>query len=377
MNIVFLSNYFNHHQQPFSDAMYKRLGDGYRFVETAQMSQERKNMGWGVAEYPSYVIRCAEFYQNRAVYQQLIDQADVVIIGSAPEELIVRRNAEKKLIFRYSERPFKKSRELWKYPVRFVRYRQRKFDQKHIHMLCASAYTAGDYGMYGLFRNRCYKWGYFPATKTYADVPALIEQKDPASILWVGRLIGLKHPELTIAVAKRLKAEGYAFSLCIIGNGNLGAELQARVVAEQLDDCVFLLGAKKPEEVRRFMERAEIYLFTSDRNEGWGAMLNESMNSACAVVASHAIGSVPFLIEDRKNGMIYEDGNADDLYQKVKWLLDHPQERKQLGANAYASMVEEWNAENAAEKFLALAERVRSGVKHAESDYGVCSKAKR
>lgn len=50
----------------------------------------------------------------------------------------------------------------------------------------------------------------------------------------------------------------------------------------------------KASEVRSYMEKADIYLFTSDFNEGWGAVLNESMNSGCAVVASHAIGSVPF-----------------------------------------------------------------------------------
>ena len=33
------------------------------------------------------------------------------------------------------------------------------------------------------------------------------------------------------------------------------------------------------------MEQADIYLFTSDRNEGWGAVANEAMNSACAMVA--------------------------------------------------------------------------------------------
>ena len=44
-----------------------------------------------------------------------------------------------------------------------------------------------------------------------------------------------------------------------------------------------------------YMESSHIFLlFTSDRNEG--AALNESMNSGCAVVASDAIGSVPYLM---------------------------------------------------------------------------------
>ena len=131
-----------------------------------------------------------------------------------------------------------------------------------------------------------------------------------------------------------------------------------------------------PEEVRTHMEQASIYLFTSDRHEGWGAVLNESMNSACAVVASHAIGSVSFLIEHEKNGLIYRDGDVDDLYQKVKFLLDNPKERVKISQNAYETIVNEWNAENAAEHLLILAEQLLCGKKKVfPFDSGVCSKA--
>ena len=46
MNIVFLSNYFNHHQKPFSDEMFKLIGDGFNFIETIPMENERIRMGW-------------------------------------------------------------------------------------------------------------------------------------------------------------------------------------------------------------------------------------------------------------------------------------------------------------------------------------------
>ena len=84
---------------------------------------------------------------------------------------------------------------------------------------------------------------------------------------------------------------------------------------KKLEDCVHMLGAMSPDEVRKHMEQANIFLFTSDRNEGWGAVLNEAMNSGCAVVASHAIGSVPYLIKNGNNGYIYE--NEGQLHSLV------------------------------------------------------------
>ena len=88
-----------------------------------------------------------------------------------------------------------------------------------------------------------------------------------------------------------------------------------------LQNCVSLCGSLSPEKVREYMVKSQIFLFTSDYNEGWGAVLNEAMNSACAVIASHAIGSVPFLINNKKNGLIYQNGQMEDLYRKVKVLL--------------------------------------------------------
>ena len=124
------------------------------------------------------------------------------------------------------------------------------------------------------------------------------------------------------------------------------------------------------------MEQSEIYLFTSDRQEGWGAVLNESMNSACAVVANSAIGSVPFLIDDGRNGYVYKDGDIDALYEKTKKLLDNVDERKRLARNAYLTMANEWDAENAAKKFLVLCERMLAGeYKPFPFEAGVCSKA--
>ena len=202
--------------------------------------------------------------------------------------------------------------------------------------------------------------------------------KQPASILWVARLIEWKHPDASIRVAERLRNDGYRFKLNLIGSGVMAQEIGQSIRDKGLTDCVEMLGAMKPEQVREHMEKAEIFLFTSDFNEGWGAVLNESMNSGCAVVASHAIGSVPFLIRDGVNGLIYKNGDIDDLYDKVKYLLDNPEKRMEIGRQAYKTLKEEWNAENAAHRFLKIVKAIQSGNPHPDlyTD-GPCSKAEK
>ena len=378
MNIycIFLSNFFNYHQKSFSEAMYNKLGDRYLFIESEPMSDERKKMGWNNdGEYP-YVVCSEKLAENIQKYIDIINNAQVVIMGSAPEYLVKERVKNGKLIFRYSERFFKNGLELSKYPVRYLRWHKYAPNNKPNYMLCASAYTSADFKKLSLFKNKCYKWGYFPQVKKYDDIDQLISKKKKNSILWVGRIIDWKHPEIAVKIAEKLKKENYDFSLNIIGTGNMEEEIKGLIKSCDLEKYVKFLGSMPPEKVREYMEESEIFLFTSDRREGWGAVLNESMNSGCAVVASHAIGSVPFLIEDGENGYIYRDGDVDDLFVKVKKLMDETLKRQTTGKKAYQTLADLWNAETATDRLLQLFESVLQGNKNPQLfEYGPCSKA--
>lgn len=374
MKIAFVSNFYNHHQKPVADELYSMTGVEYHFIETAKISEERLKMGWGRDEKPTYVLQNYTDQTAKENCQRIIDEADVVITGSAPRSLLETRLKNKKLTFYYAERIYKKKPPVYKYPVHFLKNIKHIIRHRNLYILCASAYTSADYAKVFTFKNKAYKWGYFTAVKEYEDVDALIDEKTPNSILWVARMLVLKHPEHAVEVAKRLKADGYDFKLNMIGSGEIEEQIKELIEKESLSDCVEMLGSMKPEEVREYMEKSEIFLFTSDRNEGWGAVLNESMNSACAVVANSAIGSVPFLMKDGENGYMYKD--VDGLYNKVKKLLDNAEERKRLSKNAYKTMIEEYNPKNAAKKLVELCERMLEGeYKPFPFAEGICSKA--
>lgn len=373
--IVFVSNYFNHHQKPFCEEMYKRLGDGFVFVSTSVMREERKKLGYSQESVPEYVILSYEGEEQRRKGLSFIADADVVIAGSAPEDMLLDRIRAGKLLLRYSERIYKKKVSFIKRVYHFVSFRKRDMRKDNIYILCAGAYVACDLSSIGMYKNRTYKWGYFPQVKKY-DVDSLLSQKKRNVIMWCGRFIDWKHPDDAVMLAKKLKESGYDFHLNMIGTGYMEEELRNLVADFGLQDCVHFLGSMSPEQVRIFMEEAGIYLFTSDRQEGWGAVLNESMNSGCAVVASHAIGSVPFLIRDQENGTVYESGNVEMLFESVKNLLDYAEMQNRLGRAAYKTIISEWNAEIAADRLLVLVDALLKGK---ETSYlyetGVCSKA--
>ena len=375
MKAILVSNYFNHHQKSLSDNLYEKC-DSYAFVSTARMSRERVKLGYGGQPDPEYVIYTYLGDRIREVCQNLVDEADVLITGSAPETMVRPRIQAGKLTFRYSERPLKKGPEWKKYLPRLIKWHWLNPRRSPVYLLCASAYTAGDYARFGLFRDRAYQWGYFPPTIEYPSVDELMGKKDPQKILWCGRFLDWKHPDDALRVARALKEEGRDFVLEFVGTGQMEKELHEMTRTLDLEDRVRFLGSMPPEQVRQHMEEAGIYLFTSDRQEGWGAVLNESMNSGCAVVASHAIGAVPFLMKDGENGLVYRSGDVAMLTDKVRVLLDHPEKQRALGRAAYETMVTTWNAEVAAERLMTLAERILAGEKSPDLyEDGPCSKA--
>ena len=374
MKIVMCSNYMNHHQLPFCRALMATEGIEFLFVATEPVSEMRKKLGYKDLDREfDWIIRAYDSEGEYKRAESLVLEADVVLFGSAPRTLIQRRIKKHKITVEYSERLMKSAWSFTKFLSRRLLFPLR-YNKKNLFLLCASAYAAADFSKLGAFKGRTYQWGYFPEVKRYEDSAALLESKEKSSLLWVGRMIGWKHPEYAVEVAKRLRADGYNFTLRMIGGGEKEEEIRALIAEYKLLDCVQMVGSVSPEEVRAEMEKSEIFLFTSNKEEGWGAVLSEGMNSACAVVASHAIGAAPYLVQDGENGFLFESENLDDLYAKVKKLFDEEGLSARFGKKAYETMVGEWNPENAAKRFIELAESKLShrdfGVKT-----GVCAPA--
>lgn len=370
MTITFISNYLTLHQIPFCEAIYNEIGDEFHFVNTEKMEAERVKMGWGNE-------KCYPFEIDLQQAGNLINESDIVIMGSANDSLIQYRLMNNMPVIRYSERIFKDGR--WHiFSPRAIMNMLRghtKYKNKNVWLLCASAYAAGDYGLFGAYWGKCYKWGYFPRTK-YCSENKLFEKKNGAvvNILWCGRMLSWKHPELAVLVAKHLQEKNIKYHMDIIGDGELISDIKSQIVNQQIEKNVTLHGFLTPEQVRVYMEGASIFIFTSDFHEGWGAVLNEAMNSGCACVVSHAVGAAPYLIQNGTNGFLYKNGNVSDLCNKVEALVENESLRRTVGLNAYLTIVNTWNADIATKRFISFCKAINQREIVPDFKYGPMSK---
>ena len=150
------------------------------------------------------------------------------------------------------------------------------------------------------------------------------------------------------------------------------SEIEQDVKNKNLENYIELVGAVESDKVRDYMVKSNIFCFTSDIHEGWGAVLNEAMNSGCAVVANKYIGAVPFLMKDGESGIMYTD--FEGFYHGVKKLIDDKDLRKKIYKNAYLTLADTWNSKVATENLSKLFESILEG-KEVEIKDGPASKA--
>jgi len=96
------------------------------------------------------------------------------------------------------------------------------------------------------------------------------------------------------------------------------------------------------------MENSDVYLFTSGREEGWGVVLNEAMNSRCAVIANVFAGSTKYLLNE-ESGIFY-DGTISSLKEALNRLLQS--NIHLMGDKAYECIKDNWNPQRAANNLI-------------------------
>lgn len=365
--LVFFSNYLNHHQVSLADAFYEILGDSYAFVATMPVDVEHLKGG---KDYSSrtFCVVASKDVAARQYAMELARTAEVCVFGADSLEYAIERAKQPDcgLSFEFGERWLKRgwinmlSPHLQKWWWSYQRY----FRNKPFYKLNASGFAARDHQKLHTYQGRCYRWGYFTAIDEEKIVEASLDvstSRIAPTFMWCARFLKLKHPELPVLMAERLKQKGYDFSLDFYGSGDEEEPTKNLVLARGLNSIIRFHGALPNSEVLEKMSRHDIFLFTSDSNEGWGAVANESMSQGCVLVGSDAIGSIPFLVKHRQNGLVFRSCQVDSLVEEAEWLITHPQEMRRMQRAAVSTMQEMWSPRNAARQFLQLVGDLENG----------------
>lgn len=178
--------------------------------------------------------------------------------------------------------------------------------------------------------------------------------KNKKVILFTGRLVYLKGVELLIDALAKLRQERSDWECWILGEGPLQKELQEKCKGLYLTDDVKFLGVAH--NVVDYLKQADLFIHPSlQDNQPYSVMEAELLG--VPVIVSDASG-LPEMVIDGKTGFIIPSGNSEQIYNKIKYLLENEEKRKEMAKHAKEWAIEQWQVNKMRNKYLDMYNQV-------------------
>ena len=166
--------------------------------------------------------------------------------------------------------------------------------------------------------------------------------------LFVGRLSREKGVQILLTAWGLVRG----IPLVMIGDGPLSSELKGLVKSLELSN-VKLMGRQPHPQVLTALKRARFLVVPSDCYEAFPLAVVEAFATGVPVVAS-CLGAMAEIVYDRRTGLLFEPGNAEDLADKVNWLWSHPDESEAMGREARQEFELKYTAEQGYQGLMAI-----------------------
>jgi glycosyltransferase involved in cell wall biosynthesis len=173
---------------------------------------------------------------------------------------------------------------------------------------------------------------------TFTDIDFFLEeeaapQKDPPYLLSAAVLTHAKGLHVLVEAMRLLSLESIHHDLVIAGGGSSQGSLEKQIARAGLQERVRLMGSVPQARLRQLMRECYAFILPS-LSEGFGRVIIEAMACRKPVIASRT-GGVPELVRPHHNGLLSEPGDPHDLAEKVRFMLQHPAEAREMGLNGW------------------------------------------
>ena len=186
-------------------------------------------------------------------------------------------------------------------------------------------------------------------------------ENDVPMIVFVAQLVERKGAPYLVEACKILAERDAHFHCVIIGGGAQETMLEQLIEHYDLDGQVELKGALFQEELKDYLDRADIFVLpcitTADGDiDGVPVSLMEAMAMQIPVISTDVSG-IPELIQDNEEGLLVPEKNTEALADAIQKLLDDKAFREKLGQNARRKIIEEFDIDKNARQLASLFER--------------------
>jgi glycosyltransferase involved in cell wall biosynthesis len=171
-------------------------------------------------------------------------------------------------------------------------------------------------------------------------------------ILFVGKYTAKKRPMDLLKAFQKLQAPDCV--LVMIGEGELRPKMESFIANEGLEKSVRLTGFVNQSQMPRYYAAADVMVMCSGMGETWGLAVNEAMNFATPVIVSNTCGCSSDLVDNGRNGFVFDEGDVNELCKFLHQLLSDDVFRKNAGQRS-REIIQEYSIE-----------RIVQNIRHAQ-----------
>ena len=153
----------------------------------------------------------------------------------------------------------------------------------------------------------------------------------PKRIIAVGRLHEQKGFDLLIQSWQLIAARHPDWQLVVYGHGGDLQKLQQQLEKAGLTSSMTFAGTT--DNIYKEYQNSAFYVMSS-RYEGWGLVLVEAMSCGLPCVSFDCPYGPSDIIRDGEDGFLVENGNIQQLAEKMELLINNKELRERLGVRA-------------------------------------------
>jgi glycosyltransferase involved in cell wall biosynthesis len=177
--------------------------------------------------------------------------------------------------------------------------------------------------------------------------PPLREASEP-TVLWLGRMVPTKDPQILVRACAKLREEGLLFSVCLIGKPIPSTEwyfeqTRSHIRELGLEGTVSAPGFVSDAEMAVIVGRSQIGVQTS-HTEGMSIALMEQMMAGLAIVATD-VGDTSEAIRHEVTGLLIPAQDEEALVTALRRLITDGALRLRLSAGARETAVRRFSIE--------------------------------
>jgi glycosyltransferase involved in cell wall biosynthesis len=179
-----------------------------------------------------------------------------------------------------------------------------------------------------------------------------LREEPTPKLIWVRAFHGVYNPSLVPKVIKRLESEFPGIQCWMLGPDKGDGSLKRMLETAKLlgvENKVIVVGGVPHTEVPMWLDKADIFINTTNYDTAPRSLLEAMANGLCVV--STDVGGVSYILDDGISGFLVPPDDAKAMAKAIQLILSNPglgqklscQARKRAEKNDWSTILPQWD----------------------------------